>query len=254
MSRRILAVFAHPDDETYGPGGTLAAAARHHDTRVRLLIATRGEAGSLGISRNYEPGELARIRQWEMTAAAGTMGAELALLGFPDGGVSGVPEDELLRSVVTEIRQFRPHTLVTFHPNGLSGHPDHRRMTRIAVEAGRRASDADFAPGNPPPWRPHRLWFFALSDTRAGRISHRRRVHSVPEEEIDRIVDVGPWLAVKHRMARDHATQLEFFRFLDDAAGSIDAYWGREDFVLSEDFSGAPSNCHDLFYGLDREP
>lgn len=253
MSRRILAVFAHPDDETYGPCGALAAAARHHDTRVRLLIATRGEAGSLGISKNYTRPELARIRQWEMLAAAEDLGAELTLLGYPDGGLSSVPEEELLGALLREIRLFRPQVLVTFHPNGLSGHPDHRCITRLTRDAGYRAADPP-AGGDPDSaWAPDRLWYFALSEPQAEQIAHRRRVLAVSDAEITISLNAAPWLPVKHRMAARHATQVAFYDFLEEAAGSIDAYWSREVFVLGEDFSASITPCNDLFYGMESE-
>lgn len=252
MARRILAFFAHPDDETYGPGAALAAAARHHDTRVRLVIATRGEAGSLGISRNYPREDLARIRQWELIEAASTLGAELGILGYPDGGLEAVPESELTESMVEEILRFRPHVLVTFHPNGLSGHPDHRCVTRLLGRAARIAASPRAGTVGAGPWQVGRLWYFAISETRAALIAGQRRLHSVPDAEIDRTLDGTPWLRIKHRMARQHATQMAFYDFLEAASGSIDTYWSHETFVLDRNIFGPINDCNDLFYGLDN--
>ena len=108
MEQRLLCAFAHPDDESYGPAGTIREIATRPKGRVRIVTATRGEAGSLGISKQYTRENLARVRQGELLAAAAILGAELRLLGYPDGGVPQVNPEVAIRDLDWEIRTFRP--------------------------------------------------------------------------------------------------------------------------------------------------
>ena len=228
---RLLAAFAHPDDEAYGPSGTLKAVV-DAGARVRIVIATRGEAASLGMSREYPPGQLARIRQAELQASAGILGAELAILGYPDKGVEAVGPGTAVAALVREIRQFHPDILLTFHPNGLSGHSDHLAMTEYVNLAFAAAADPAYRPDLGAAWRTGRVYYFAISQTQAALLAQSRRILCIPDGESDLALDVHPWLATKHRACQAHTTQLAFYQLLAGAEGGLDAYWGIEHLVL----------------------
>lgn len=228
---RLLAAFAHPDDEAYGPAGTIKAAV-DAGARVRIVIATRGEAASLGLSRDYPPDQLARIRQAELQASARILGAELAILGYPDKGVEAVGSRTAVADLVREIRQFHPDVLLTFHPNGLSGHSDHLAMTEYVNLASAAATDPDYRPDLGAAWRTDRVYYFAISDAQAALLAQRRRILSIPDADSDLALDVHPWLATKHRACLAHTTQLAFYQLLEGAEGGLDAYWGIEHLVL----------------------
>ncbi len=230
MFGRLLAIFAHPDDESYGPAGTLVEAADAGHA-VRVVIATRGEAGSLGISRQYEPHELARIRQGELRDAAAILGIESFILGWPDKCVNAVDPDRAVATLVREIRQFRPDSLLTFHPNGLSGHPDHIAMTGLALAAERAAADSSFRPELGTAWSTPNHWHYAIPESKAQAVSHFRLMRTVPDEAVDEIVDVWRHTTRKEQACLAHVTQRDFHRQLQDARGGLHEFWSREHLV-----------------------
>jgi len=131
MTRTLLAIFAHPDDETFGAGGTLARYAAD-GTRVALICATRGEAGIAGLS----PEEAGQVRERELRSAAATLGiAEIRLLGYGDGKLAQAEPEEVVGQLVSAIRDIRPQVVITFGPDGISGHPDHIAIHRLATQA-----------------------------------------------------------------------------------------------------------------------
>ena len=134
-ARRVLAVVAHPDDETFGLGGLLGTYA-DAGADVAVLCFTRGEASTLGVGRQ----DLSEQRSREFHRAARTLGVRQAWLrAYPDGHLV----DEPLAVLGDEVRQvaaaFGPELLLAFHPAGITGHPDHVRATEAARHAAAHA-------------------------------------------------------------------------------------------------------------------
>jgi LmbE family N-acetylglucosaminyl deacetylase len=130
----ILGVWAHPDDETYLSAGLMATAASR-GTRVACATATRGEEGSWDQER-YPPSEIGRIREAELAAALGVLGViEHYWLEFRDGTCDAVSEDEGIDRVRAIIEKVGPDTVLTFGPEGLTGHPDHSAVSRWTTKA-----------------------------------------------------------------------------------------------------------------------
>ncbi|MBF4767444.1 PIG-L family deacetylase [Nocardioides agariphilus] len=127
----VLMVWAHPDDETYLAGG-LSAALTASGQRVVCVTATRGEAGG-------EAADLAAIRTTELEAALALLGVEEHhWLDYPDGGCAAVDEATAAARVRGYIDVVDPDTVVTFGPDGFTGHPDHQAVSRwvdLAVTA-----------------------------------------------------------------------------------------------------------------------
>ena len=143
----VLIVFAHPDDESYGPGATLAGLAAQ-GARLTLLTFTHGEHSTLGVDGLSGPAELAEIRGRELLAAARELGiAEVRLHRYPDGGLAETPRAELEGLVSDALDKLDPALVVTFGTGGISGHPDHITASRVAVSAVRaRSTRLDQAP------------------------------------------------------------------------------------------------------------
>ncbi|MCA1840500.1 MAG: PIG-L deacetylase family protein [Actinomycetota bacterium] len=136
----ILGVWAHPDDETYTSGGIMALAAKE-GRRVACLTATDGDQGSWDAKRWPHGEALAVIRQGELQEALRILGvSELVRLGYPDGRCSEVDEDEAISKIVEVMRQVKPDSVLTFGPDGATGHPDHKAVSRWATEAFRLAA------------------------------------------------------------------------------------------------------------------
>ncbi|HVB36912.1 MAG TPA: PIG-L deacetylase family protein, partial [Vicinamibacterales bacterium] len=124
-NRTILAVFAHPDDESLACGGTLARAAEE-GARVVLLCLTRGEQGSVSNAALVPDGDLGAVRSRELREAAATLGlAQVVLLDHPDGQLPWLDARLLETEILVSVRHFRPDAVITFGADGLYWHPDH---------------------------------------------------------------------------------------------------------------------------------
>ena len=129
-SKRMLVILAHPDDESFAAGGTLAKYA-HQDVLIILLCATRGEAGIPGVI-SEEAGD---IRERELRQAAEHLGIEVYFLGYPDGKLANTNPEFLLEQIACWIDLVQPQVILTFGPEGVSGHPDHVMISYIVTQA-----------------------------------------------------------------------------------------------------------------------
>ena len=171
MTKTLLAVLAHPDDESFGLGGTLALyAKRGYDTY--LICATRGEVGSVDEEhlRGYK--DIADMRTAELDCAAAHLGLrDVFYLGYRDSGMPGSddnrhpnaqvnrPVEEVAGRVVKYIRELKPDVVLTFDPIGGYKHPDHIQIHRATALAFDRADDASFHPEAGAPFQPRALYF-----------------------------------------------------------------------------------------------
>ncbi len=133
----VMSIWAHPDDEAYLCGG-LMAAATDAGSRVVCITATRGELGVTDPVR-WPPDRLAGIREIEMAECMRILGvSEHHWLGYPDGGCESVEPDAAAENIAGLIREIRPDTVLTFAPDGQTGHPDHIAVHHWTAEAVRR--------------------------------------------------------------------------------------------------------------------
>jgi LmbE family N-acetylglucosaminyl deacetylase len=133
---RLACVFAHPDDETFATGGTLAKLAAAN-VRIDLFCATDGDAGKNSGIRVSSRAELATRRRAELAAAAQILGiASLSTPGHRDGMLRDVDPDRLVGEIVYFLRRHRPDVVLTFGPEGApTQHRDHRVISRAATAA-----------------------------------------------------------------------------------------------------------------------
>lgn len=148
---RLLAVMAHPDDETLGVGGVLARYA-HEGVEAYLITATRGELGWPWEAKPY-PGqkELGHLREAELRCAAEVLGIkEVFLLDYVDGSLAKIDQLEAALQIAELIREIRPQVVVTFDPHGVYGHPDHMAISQLTtgavVQAGSQPGSSGLAP------------------------------------------------------------------------------------------------------------
>ena len=167
----LLAVLAHPDDESFGMGGTLALyASRGVD--VHLVCATRGEVGEVAPELLHGFNSIAELRESELRCAAGILGLKgVHFLDYRDSGMPGSPDnthpqalaaqplDDVAANVACYIRELQPQVVLTFDPIGGYRHPDHIAIQRATVRAFEQAANPAFAPGDLPPFAPERLYF-----------------------------------------------------------------------------------------------
>jgi len=127
----LLAVFAHPDDESNAAGGTLARYARE-GANVVLVSATRGELGIPGLATDVA----GAVRERELRAASAALGAcEVRFLGYRDGELASADEREAVAHIIPLLREIKPQVVVTFGPDGISGHADHVAVSRWVTAA-----------------------------------------------------------------------------------------------------------------------
>jgi N-acetyl-1-D-myo-inositol-2-amino-2-deoxy-alpha-D-glucopyranoside deacetylase len=171
--RRLLVTTAHPDDESFGPGGTLAKYARE-GVEVFLICATRGEAGGNDLMDLGDCEDLACRREQELRCAVKVLGVtELFLLGYRDSGMAGSPANQhpksLFQAKVEEVAdrisdlivQIRPQVILTSDPYGGYGHPDHIAVHRATLRAWETVQ-AGLLPAEE---RPRKLYYSTFSHT-----------------------------------------------------------------------------------------
>ena len=135
----VLMIWAHPDDETYLAGG-LSAALTEAGHRVFCLTATRGEAGVASVPAEHHE-RLAAIRTSELEEALRILGVEEHhWLDYPDGGCAAVDAEEAAARIAAVLDEVRPDTVVTFGPDGFTGHPDHQAVSGWTDRALAQAS------------------------------------------------------------------------------------------------------------------
>ena len=132
--RAVLAVVAHPDDESFGLGAVISALVGT-GAEVDVLCLTRGEASTLG----EDLVDLAAVRADELRAAADALGIrQVTLLAHPDGGLAAVPLERLADEVDAAVRASGAEGLLVFDTTGVTAHPDHQQATMAAVVVGQR--------------------------------------------------------------------------------------------------------------------
>lgn len=175
MRKILLAVLAHPDDESFGLGGTLARYAAE-GVDVHIAIATDGVAGSVATGFEHTLDDLVAVREQELASAVDILGGELHMLGFRDSGYVGDPanqhpdafinvdKDVAISSVVRLIRSIKPQVVLTHDETGGYFHPDHIHCNVITTAAFFAANDGAKYPDAGEPFQPQRLYYSAFSN------------------------------------------------------------------------------------------
>ena len=194
-SANLLAVFAHPDDETFRCGGTLALLAQR-GVRVQVLTATRGQAGSRGDPPLCVQEELPAVRENELRCACAALGIQPPiLLDYQDSQISEADPERIVSEILAVIHEVHPKMILTYGPDGVSGHPDHIAIGRFTTEAFHRALDVVA------------LHTIAVPHSLAKTLG-MTQIHSVPDHSISLTVDVSTVWNVKMSAIPCHRTQL----------------------------------------------
>jgi len=235
-------VFAHPDDETFSIGGTIA---RYAAAGVRwdLFCATDGDAGRSSGVPVASKAELGALRRNELIAASRLLGVrgQIVTCGYPDGGLAEVHPDQLVGDVVKFLRDTRPDVLITFGPEGApNAHRDHRAVSRAATAAFfLAASPTAYAEQQRAPHAARRLYYVTWAPPGPGS---PHTVHGAP---VAARVDVRGEVVLKRRAFDLYATQREL-RDRFELLATTDEEW----FALVASVSPARDPVADLFAGL----
>lgn len=261
--KRMLAILAHPDDESFGMGGTLAKYAAE-GVEVHLITATGGENGTVEpeLLNGYD--SIADLRAAELKCAANKLGlASLTMAGYRDSGMPDTEANQHPGCLVTQpldyvaehfaqlIREIRPHVVITHDPIGNYKHPDHIACNRATVRAFELAGDPEKLPETgAPAWQPQKLyystmpkrWFklfirfaplFGVDPRKFGRNNDIDVVDLVESGDfpIHTRINIRPYVKAREEASACHASQLAggppntgFFGIILRLMGGYDGY------------------------------
>ena len=285
---RLMAVHAHPDDESSkGAATTASYAAAGVD--VLVVTCTGGERGSV-LNPRYPhapqtPEEMAVVRQAEMAAAAKALGVRQQWLGFVD---SGLPEGDPLpplpdgcfalqplevaaAPLVELVREFRPHVITTYDQSGGYPHPDHIMCHKVAFEAYHAAGDPNRYRGLGEPWRPLKLYYnhdFSLKRIRTvheamtaaglespfGDWVESRTAREIPERQVTTAVRCAEHFPARDAALVAHATQIDPEGFFFGVPRDLEIdVWPVEEYELAHSHVPVDLPEDDLFAGIHPE-
>lgn len=265
----LVAIFAHPDDEAFGTGGTLTKYA-HEGVDVHLIMATRGEAGRIFNPAIQLNQPLSALREQELRSACEIYGlASLHLLGYIDGQTALVPVNEAVFKIVQLLRRIEPQVVVSFGPEGVYGHFDHLVVHRWATAAVELAGQADRWPEAGPAHQVAKFYHRATPQEHVDNMRERFGRTAVmmdgvpfpfigyPEEKITTIVDIHDYAHLKTQAIRCHSSQIapETPVMRPDFDPAANPWFCQETFILAKS-AGISTNGfvngkeNDLFEGL----
>jgi mycothiol S-conjugate amidase len=284
---RLLAVHAHPDDESSKGAATMA---KYVAEGVRVMVATLtgGERGSVlnpALDRPDVWARLPEIRRDEMSRAREILGVEQEFLGFVDSGLPEgdplpplpegcfalVPTEQAAAPLVELIRRFRPHVITTYDERGGYPHPDHIKTHEVSVHAFDAAGDPDRYPGLGQPWQPLKLYYhmgFTLPRTRALHEAILASGAESPYAEwlenwdpdrdlshrVTTKVPCAEYFAVRDAALIAHATQIDpNGRWFACPLEVQQRIWPTEDYELARSVVDSPAPEDDLFAGVRSE-
>jgi mycothiol S-conjugate amidase len=281
---RLMAVHAHPDDESSKGAATMARYVRE-GVEVLVVTCTGGERGSIlnpAMDRPDVLADIANIRAAEMDRAREILGVSQAWLGFVDSGLPEgdplpdlpegcfalVPTEEAAAPLVALIRSFRPHVITTYDEKGGYPHPDHIKTHDVSVVAFDAAGDPERYPGTGDPWQPSKLYFhmtftrarlMAIHEallTRGAESPYAEWLENWDDKEdnstrVTTRVPCADWFETRDQALIAHATQVDplgrWFSIPLDLQREI---WPTEDYELVRSLVDSPIPEDDLFAGL----
>ena len=235
----LLAIFAHPDDETFRCGGTLALLSQR-GVSVHVLTFTTGQAGSCGDPPICLPNELGTVRTEELYCACRVLGLERPiLLDYPDGKLSIVHQEEGVAHILAHINSIRPQVLLTWPLHGLSGHPDHQAVSRWTLEAFQQPATAGYEELTA-------LYALAVPSSLAKKLG-MNQLHTMPDSEITVSVNIESVWEEKMKAIYCHRTQIGETPILSASEEKQRLFFGKEYFAQL-----ARRNGRDFFSELLR--
>jgi N-acetylglucosamine malate deacetylase 2 len=215
MKENFVCIFAHPDDEAFGPSGTIAKLAQKYN--VYILCATKGEGGT--DSDEGHAISIGKRRAQELRDSAKILGVKnVYFLGFKDGKLSNSLYHKLAAKVQTKLESFKPVGIMTFEPRGISGHIDHITVSLVTTYVFKKLPSIQV------------LWYYCITSARANE-DRDYFIYFPPgytESEIDLVVDVTDTWDKRVAAMMCHNSQ----RHDAETILKIDAKYPKEDHFL----------------------
>jgi LmbE family N-acetylglucosaminyl deacetylase len=240
----LLAVFAHPDDEAFRCGGTLALLAQQ-GVQVHVLTFTRGQAGSCGQPPVCARDELGAVRTAELLCSCRALGLETPLvLDYEDGRLTEVASEEGVARIAACIQAIRPQVLLTWPLHGLSGHPDHAAVSRWTLAAYQQALEAGIDDLTA-------LYHLAMPASLARELG-MDQLHTLPDNEVTVTVDVYSVWEQKMAAIACHRTQSGESPILTAPEAKQRLFLGMEHFCLSSSHPARDGKTANLLGWLEN--
>ncbi len=285
---RLMAVHAHPDDESSKGAATMARYVRE-GVDVLVCTLTGGERGDIlnpAMERPDIRADLSAVRRAEMEQARQILGVQQRFLGFVD---SGLPEGDPLpalpdgcfalqplhvaaRPLVAAVREFRPHVILTYDENGGYPHPDHIKCHQVSVEAFEAAADPERYPGCGEPWQALKLYYFITFHRARFLALHEEMLRlgldspygerlaewtddddeaDAPRHEITTRVHCGDYFEIRNQALIAHATQVDPDGGWFACPAEVQRVaWPTEDYHLARSVVDTGGPEYDLFAGI----
>ena len=262
---KLMAILAHPDDESLGTGGLLAKYAAE-GVETYLITATRGERGWPDDPMD-NPGleALGRLREAELRCAAECLGVrEVSLLDYIDGDLDQASPAEAIAKIVPIIRRVRPQVVITFGPDGVYGHPDHIAICQFTTAAIMRSADPTYRSDGQPPHGVAKLYYLVPTPDELRAYESvfgdlvmpvdgvDRRGSGWPEWSLTTLVDTGDYWPTVWKAVACHRSQLtEYGKLQNLPEEHHRALWGcRSCYRAFSTVNGGRQLERDLFEGL----
>jgi LmbE family N-acetylglucosaminyl deacetylase len=272
MRLRLMAVLAHPDDESLGVCGTIAKYASE-GVDVFLLTATRGDSGRYyghppGYHSHPGPSALAKIRETELREAASALGVcELSFLDYRDRQLDRANPREVVGAIVRHVRWVQPQVIVTFGPDGAYGHPDHVAISQFTTAAVVAAADSSFVSDGAqagPPYAVSKLYYLAWPEPawKTYEVAFGKLGSAVdgverlpvpwPDWAITTVLDTrAVWSRVWQAISCHKSQIAAYERLKNLSADNHETLWGRQSFYRAfSTVSGGRARETDLFEGI----
>jgi mycothiol S-conjugate amidase len=290
VTQRLLAVHAHPDDES-SKGAATYAYYVNRGAQVLVVSCTGGERGDILnealAERAMAERDMPGLRRREMAKAQAVIGFEHRWLGYVDSGMpdegeplppncfASIPLEVSAAPLVKLIREFRPQVLITYDENGGYPHPDHVRTHQLSVRAFEAAADPAQYPEAGQPWQISKLYYDRIMNSKRMNAMHTALLEKDPDSALlEDLAKIRRWMQERPYLATTQVESGDFFEKRDDALRAHASQvapdssfffwpnelqrsaWPWEDFQLvrSEVASAVPET--DLFAGIDpgQEP
>jgi N-acetyl-1-D-myo-inositol-2-amino-2-deoxy-alpha-D-glucopyranoside deacetylase len=259
MQRKIVIAFAHPDDESYGTGGTIRKYASE-GAEVHLITATNGEGARIKNS-DRSMDDLGRVRIEELSDAGKILGIKrIHLLNYPDGLLNTIPVEQLKLKIRTILKEIRPQIVITFERNGINDHPDHKFIYRATTDAFFELCMKNHNVNNDARWGPCKLYYLTFPKSWLNTLPWirkfmlRKKYKGTADDEITTEIDISSFSAIKKEACEAHKSQVDSFNRIQQHIG--EKYFLKESFILvnAANFDLADNRKEkDLFNGFIRE-
>lgn len=242
FGKRVMGVFAHPDDETFGCGGFFALAKKKR-SKVYWISATRGEKGKQHLAIPMSSDRLMRVRVGELRAAGKELGVDrIEAWRYPDGTLDQQNQEEVVKKIMRRIMEWKPDVVVTFGPDGATRHRDHVAIhcfTHHACERARVAGHAvKYIYWRVFPSQARRALKSLLPSRRKTAGHYHDRMARRPCKDKDVLnLNVASVLEIKNRAAAYHKSQ-NYKWFLDLPKKARKVFWEREYYYCAYDKDG----------------